>query len=63
MKQRNAQEDLAFFNTNRFKGSKVKEIAEYWIGRCEQLELLLTNELTKDGNCQIVINNDYNTNR
>lgn len=32
-KMRNAKEDLEFFETNRFKGSKVKDIVEHWVRR------------------------------
>ena len=36
--ERKAEEDLVFISANRFKGSKVKEIVEYWILRCAELE-------------------------
>jgi len=36
--ERKAEEDLVFIAANRFKGSKVKEIVEYWILRCAELE-------------------------
>ena len=31
-------------NTNRFKGSKVKEIIEYWIQRCKELETTIESK-------------------
>lgn len=36
---RNPQEDLQFFEAKRFNGSKVKEIAEYWINRAQEVDL------------------------
>jgi len=42
-KMRNAKEDLEFFETNRFKGSKVKDIVEHWIERALEAESVLND--------------------
>ena len=46
---RNAEEDLEFINTNRFKGSKVKEIIEYWINKSKELNDIEYIRGYKDG--------------